>query len=126
MLYADFIAVFPEFANTSVYPTARVNFWLSIAVNQINTDRWGALSNQGQALLTAHYLTIDAQNQNLAPGRTVGEVDGLETASAVDGVSASTDVASITIVGAALYNKTTYGIQFWQLACMIGAGGFQL
>lgn len=126
MLYADFIAIFPEFANVPTYPVARVNFWLSVAVNQINTDRWGALSNQGQALLTAHYLTIDLQNQTLLPGQQIGEVSGLETAKAVDGVSASMDVNAITIAGAGLYNKTVYGIQYWQLAQTMGAGGFQL
>lgn len=120
MTYTDFLAIFPEFSNATTYPTARITFWLGYSANMADSTRWGALYNQGVALLTAHMLAIDSQNQ-----LTQGVVNGIQTAKAVDSVSVSMDVNSITIAAAGLYNKTTYGIQYYQLAQMMGAGGLQ-
>jgi hypothetical protein len=38
-------------------------------------------------------------------------------------VSVSYDTAAVTLTDAGHWNATTYGIQFWQLQQMAGAGG---
>lgn len=132
MLTADFLAIFPEFSNAVQYPAARISFWLGIAAQFVDPTRWSTLTNQGTALLTAHYLVLDqdaqmkAANQLNNPASGLGGVDGLETAKAVDGVSVSMDVASVSMEGAGYYNRTSYGIQYWQMARMMGAGGLQV
>lgn len=119
MTAAVFITMFPEFSGTD---QGRITFWLSVAVQLINPARWGTLTNQGIALLTAHYLTIDAQNQTPA---TQGTVNGPITSKSVDGVSVSKDVALVTIEKAGQFNATSYGVQYYQLARMMGAGAIQ-
>jgi hypothetical protein len=110
-----------------------ITFWLGVASNLINQQRWGALASQGQALLTAHYLVLAQESQQQASmqtlaggGGTIGGVSGPETAKAVDGVSVSQDVGSVTIVGAGTFNRTQYGIQYYQMSQWMGAGGLQI
>lgn len=118
---AEFLAIFPEFSNATTYPVARVNFWLSYAVNFVDSTRWGNVYQQGMALYAAHLLVLDVRNQSQQ-----GTVTGVDTGQSADGISYSVDSASVTIAGAGLYNTTTYGIQYWQLAQMMGAGGLQV
>ncbi|MBC7074666.1 MAG: DUF4054 domain-containing protein [Syntrophomonadaceae bacterium] len=124
MTPAQFLAIFPEFASVN---TAIITFWLSVAANLINVARWGSLASQGQALLTAHYLVLASANASAqTAGTPLGQVKGVLTAKAVDGVSVSMDSAAVTITGAGMYNATTYGVQWIQLARMMGAGGMQV
>ena len=131
MTPAQFLAIFGEFSNATLYSTPLITFWLGIAAQMINPQRWGNLTSQGTALLTAHYLVLaqqanaDATLQNAGYG-ALGNVVGVETSKAVDGVSVSQDVGSITMANAGMYNKTSYGIQYWQLAQWMGAGGLQI
>lgn len=116
ILATDFTSAFPEFANPAVYSISRINFWLGVATVQVNATRWGGLYNHGVYLLLAHFLTL---------AQSPGTVEGLDTGQTVDGVSYSTDVGSITITDAGLYNKTSYGIMFIQLSRKMGAGPVQ-
>jgi hypothetical protein len=129
---SDFRAIFPEFGS-GLYPDAMVTFWLGVAANLINPTRWGALSDQGTALLTAHYLVL-AQDASLssvvqAASNGAGSLAGMTgpvTAKAVAGVSVARDVSSITVEGAGSFNLTKYGVQYVQMARMMGAGGLQI
>ncbi len=129
---SDFRAIFPEFGQ-GIYPDPLVAFWLGVAVNLVNPTRWGALTNQGTALLTAHYLVLANEASQLSAAQaaangagSLGSVTGPEVSKAVDGVSVTQDVASVTIPGAGTFNRTQYGVQYWQLAGMMGAGGLQI
>ena len=116
----QFLQIFPEFDKLDKFPTERVDFWLSISVHQVNAARWGILTNQGIALLTAHYLVLDAGN---SLSRSIpGGIEGIATSKSVDSVSKSMDVSAITLKDAGLYNKSTYGIQYYQLLLAFGAG----
>ena len=117
MTPAQFLAIFPEFAT---FNQARVAFWLSVTVNLVDPTRWGALVSQGQALLTAHYLVIDSQNQTVP-----GQVNAAITSKSVAGVSVTKDTASAVYERAGDLNMTNYGIQFSRLARMMGAGAIQ-
>ena len=113
----DFLNAFPEFSNANAYPAGRITFWLGTAQNMINQRLWGVMYTQGIFLLTAHYLTLDAINRNQASdGAIPGTTDGLDTGQHTDVESYTLDVSSITMEGAGMFNKTSYGIQYWQLA----------
>lgn len=116
ILASDFTTAFPEFNNLVTYPTSRINFWLSVAIQQVNATRWGGLYNQGAYLLTAHYLTL---------AQTPGLITGLDTGQTVDGVSYTSDINSVIIKDAGHYNLTFYGIQFRMLSNQFGAGPLQ-
>lgn len=121
MVIADFLAIFPEFSNVNMYPVARVNFWFGYAINFVNPTRWGSVYNQGVSLYTAHLLVIDSRNQ-----LQQGAVSGIDTGQSADGISYTVDSSSVVIAGAGLFNSTTYGIQYYQLALMMGSGGLQI
>ncbi|MFA9439408.1 DUF4054 domain-containing protein [Uliginosibacterium sp. sgz301328] len=124
---AQFRLDFPEFADTSVYPDAQVNFWLSLGAKLLPPCRWGDLLDYGLELFTAHNLVIQTRNQQIADaGGTPGAVTGPATSKAVDKVSVSYDAASVLNADAGDWNMTTYGIQFYRLMMMVGAGGVQL
>ena len=61
-----------------------------------------------------------------AVGGIAGKVKGLETAKSVGDLSVSCDVTTGSYAGAGSWNLTSYGLRFYALARMIGAGGIQL
>lgn len=117
---------FPEFTDTTKYPDATVNFWLGVAVLTLPADRWDTLLDFGTELYTAHHLVVSAQAVEDAETGTPGEATGPTTSKSVDKVSVGYDTASLALENGAFYNLSTYGIQFLQLARMIGSGGIQL
>lgn len=119
MTVAQFLVMFPEFAS---FNASRITFWLSVTAQLVNTTQWGALSNQGMALLTAHYLMIDGMNQ--LPN-TQGKVDAPTAAKAVAGVSITKEVAAVVMEKAGHFNMTNYGLQYYKLSRMFGAGAIQ-
>lgn len=118
---------FPEFANAATYPDAQVTFWLGLGVKLLNADRWYDLLDQGLALFTAHHLTIQQRDIKAASmGGTPGQAAGVLASKAVDKVSASYDTSAGTYADAGFWNLTSYGVQYWNLLRMVGAGGIQL
>jgi hypothetical protein len=128
MTLNQFRSDFAEFADTSKYPDALITFWLTVTSKLINVDRWGDLSDQGQELMTAHYLSLAARDRATAaaPGAIPGQLTGVVTAKSVDDVSVSYDVSSMLNADAGSWNQTTYGARYFQLARLMGAGGIQL
>ncbi|KAF1069148.1 MAG: hypothetical protein GAK45_01169 [Pseudomonas citronellolis] len=124
---AKFRQDFSEFVDPDKYPDSVVNFWLSLASVTLPADRWCDYLDAGIELFTAHNLALAAGNQaTAAVGGTPGQVKGPLTAKAVDKVSAGYDSGAATLEDGGFFNLTTYGIQFLQLARMIGSGGIQL
>lgn len=115
MTYLEFIDTFPEFVNLVDYPKTRVEFWLDFATNFVNTQRWSSMTNYGISLLTAHQLAMEKMTKN-------GQVKGVITSKTVDSVSYTQDVKLTTYAKAGYFNLTTYGIQYWNLVQMMGAG----
>lgn len=117
----------PMFADTTQYPSAQFNFYLKLAVKLLPEDRWDDLLDDGYTFFVAHYLTLFSRSMLAASiGGDAGKVVGNETSKSVDGVSKSMDVSSVLISDAGHWNQTTFGVQFYQLALMVGAGGVQL
>ena len=124
---SSFRAQMPMFASVEDYPSPQFNFYLRLGVKLLPELRWDDLLDDGLALFVAHYLVLFKRSMLAADiGGDVGKVVGNETAKSVDSVSKSMDVSSVTLADAGQWNQTTFGVQFWQLAMMMGAGGVQL
>lgn len=123
---ATFRTNFPEFADTTIYPTPTINFWLSVAEKLVNADRWYDLYDQGVQLFVAHHLAIATRNVKTAgAGGIPGSVQGAQTSKSVDKVAVSYDASKVQYDDAGFWNMTTYGLQYWNLVMMVGAGGIQ-
>jgi len=119
-----FRQIFPEFITT---PDPAIDFWLNLGKKQLNADRWDDLLNEGLALFTAHHLAIAERDRRTADaGGVPGALQGNVTAKSVDKVSVSYDTSSGTYADAGFWNLTNYGVRYWNLMQMVGAGGIQM
>lgn len=117
----------PFFADATQYPSFQFNFYLNLGKKLLNVDRWEDLLDYGLTLFIAHYLTLYKRGMDAASvGGDAGKIVGNETSKAVDSVSKSMDVSGVIITDAGHWNQTTWGVQFYQLLMMAGAGGVQL
>lgn len=119
---AKFRTDFAEFSDITQYPDSVITFWLGVGVNLLPADRWDTMLDFGLELFTAHHVVISSRESNGTPGA----VTGPHSAEAVDKVSYSTDTQSVALTDGGFWNMTSYGIQFLQLARLIGAGGIQV
>ena len=124
---ATFRQTMPVFADVDLYPSAQFNFYLKLGVKLLPESRWDDLLDDGLTFYVAHYLALYARDMAVVDvGGIGGKVVGNETSKSVDGVSKSMDVSGVLNSDAGHWNQTTYGIQFYQLMMMVGAGGIQL
>jgi hypothetical protein len=119
---AKFRTDFPELSDTAAYPESVITFWLGVGVNLLPADRWDTLLDIGLELFTAHHVVIASREASGTPGAMTGP----HSAEAVDKVSYSMDTQAVTLTDGGFWNMTSYGIQFLQLARMIGSGGIQV
>lgn len=123
----------PAFADAVSYPTFQFTFYLNLGKKLLPESRWGdpndpdSLIDYGLTLFIAHYLTLYKRGIDAASiGGDAGKIVGNETSKSVDSVSKSMDVSGVLIADAGHWNMTTFGVQFYQLMQMVGAGGVQL
>lgn len=122
-----FRTAFPEFADTTVYPTSMINFWVTVAEAQVCQKRWKIMWTQGVNLYVAHEITLAAQNTKAAQvGGTPGQQGGIASSKTVGSVTVQYDPQTSTEKDAGYWNLTTYGKQFIRLARIFGAGAVQL
>lgn len=126
---ASFRQNFPEFADASVYPDARVDFWLNFAIKRTESRRWDESGFRDEAVcfLVAHHLTMEAQAVAGGDGGA-GMAAGAKTSESqnVGGVSYSDGYDGSAYTGAGQYAATLYGRQYLDLAKLVGMGGVQL
>lgn len=122
----------PMFADFNDFPSFQFNFYLKLGIKLLPESRWGvpndpdSLIDYGLTLFIAHYLTLYKRGMDAASlGGDVGKVIGNETSKSVDSVAKSMDVSGVLITDAGHWNMTTFGIQFYQLVLIVGAGGVQ-
>lgn len=126
IIATDFRTNFPEFASTAQYPDAQVNFYLSLAYLALsNTQAWGMLQDYGVQWFVAHNLVLFAQRARAAsvPGGIPGATQGPLASKAVDKVSIGYDVQAGVLEGGGAWNLTSYGVEFLQLARLVGSSG---
>ena len=116
MITSDFLQTFPEFNDPELYPPSRIDFWISIGEQLVNPNRWKKLTNQGISLYVAHQLMLDNMH---------GRTQGIQSSKAVDGVSVGYNLNDITKADWTHFNLTKYGLQYIQLANMMGMGPLQ-
>lgn len=114
--------MFPEFGSIEAYPDVLVNSWIEIAGSALPSRRWGNFLVQGLGLYVAHNLALGAR----AKTGSAGAVSGPMSSKTVGSVSASYDTSAVTIAGGGEWNLTSYGIRFWRIMRLVGAGGIQL
>lgn len=110
-----FLEKFPQFNDLNKYPEESVQFWFDYSNKFFNIQKWGKFYEDGLYLLTAHNLILAGLN---------GQVSGLLTSKSVDSVSAGYDITSIAYKKGGLFNRSIYGMQYYHLSQMIGAGAF--
>jgi hypothetical protein len=108
-----FLEKFPQFNDLNKYPEESIQFWFDYSMKFFDIQRWGKFYEDGLYLLTAHNLILAGMN---------GHISGILTSKSVDSVSAGYDVNSIMYKNAGLYNRSVYGMQYYHLSQIIGAG----
>lgn len=121
-----FREAFPQFADTTAYPDARLTAAASFVESMLPQCRWGAGWDYACMLYLAHLLVITGPSGAGGGGTSGGGVTGPVTAKAVDKVSVSYDAGAVTYDGQAFWNMSRYGIQLFQLIQMFGAGPIQV
>lgn len=116
---------FPEF--TGLASDSQIAFWFTAAELALSEELWRGMWDQGCELYVAHHIAIAVRDQRAAEaGGVPGQVDGPQTAKSVDKVSKSMDTGAVTHSGAGFWNMTSYGVRFYNLARIVGSGGWQL
>jgi hypothetical protein len=124
---AAFRQAFPEFDDPETYAPGTLVFWASVGEKLLRSDRWDDLYDHGIQLFVAHHLAIAERERRASEAGSVpGEMKGPVTSKSVDKVSVSYDASKSIIANAGFWNLTTYGIQFFQLVRICGAGCVQL
>lgn len=125
---ADFRTNFPEFANSTKYPNAQIQFYLDLGLKLLTSERWvvSELQDYALQLFVAHQITLAAQRARAAATGGAPGVAGVVASKAVDKVSVSYDTAASLVKDAGHWNLTSYGLQFIDLVRTIGSGGIQL
>lgn len=123
----QFRADYPEFEDKIRFPDASVNFYLAMADNLLNQDKFGDMFVNLAELMTAHYVELRARRTAAAKrGALNTSGGGVATSKSVDKVSVSYDVSSIIDPNAGFWNNTDYGREFFWWWEKFGAGGRQL
>lgn len=122
----QFLSLFPEFGDEAFFPVVLVTTWLQQSANFVNATRWCDAYELGVCLYTAHQLALSRRNMVEGQGSGLLGNVGVVSSKSVGGVSKGYDTATGKIDEAGFFNLTTYGQQFYRLACIFGSGGAQL
>jgi hypothetical protein len=128
--------------------TYKVNFSATVALQQMagvsnistagTNPFWGptsavasspptTLADFATELWVAHQLVLEKQAvAQAAAGGNPGTAIGVISSKSVNGVSVSYDISAITDNEGGYYNQTIFGLRYWRLARVRGAGPIQL
>lgn len=124
---ATFRANFPEFGDTVAYPTSMLDFWATLAEQQLPQCVWKKIWVQAVSLYVAHEITLASQNLKAGQNSGVpGTSGGVPSSKTVGSVSVSYDSTDTSEKDAGWWNLTNYGKQLYRLMQMFGAGCIQL
>ncbi|MGI4851703.1 MAG: DUF4054 domain-containing protein [Janthinobacterium lividum] len=120
--YASFVLAFPEFGNTTLYPAAQIEFWLSLAYSQLNAFRFGTQLPLAVMLFIAHNIVLSArETQAGTSGQIVGSVQGPMSSKSVGPLSVSY-AGTTGIEGGGAWNYTSYGQRLYTMMRAFAAG----
>lgn len=114
-----------EFADAAIYADPDITYYIGLAYDFLIADRWGKHLDYGVELWVAHNLVISGIKKE--DGDPSAGIEGPVTSQHVGEVG-FTNAPQYLLQGlkdAGFYARTSYGLQYFQLANMIGSGGFQ-
>lgn len=121
-----FRAAFPAFADAAAYPDPEVQFWIDLGYKLHDPYRWGALLDDAVSLFVAHNLALEAMSSSSGGGGVPGAVVGPVSSASVDKVSYSRDARAALDPKAGHWNLTVWGLRWYRLMRMAGAGPVQV
>lgn len=113
---ASFKAFFPEFASAD---DARVQTFLDMSGNLVNSDVWGTLHDYGILYLSAHLLYL-ANASAVGDGGTSGLISNKQVGDVSVSFLHSMPNSSKSTYFDAFYNTTKYGQQYYNLCRLVG------
>lgn len=123
----SFRAAYDEFSDPADYSDTMINGVLTTGALLMNAQRWGNLFDLGLSLRSAHFLALRRRSMLSAQGGGVPGIGmGVINSKSVDKVRIGFDVKAGTLDGEGQWNLTVYGIEYIQLAEMVGMGGVQI
>lgn len=134
----DFFAMYPKFSalygaapQTPIVPVPIVVAFVTMAYSALDQGVWQGFWPIGMGYYIAHWVTLWLRTEGTpitspAQAALEGMSVGVVASDAVGDVSESYDNTLGQIEGAGAFNLTAYGIQFYTLAQLVGAGGRQL
>lgn len=119
---AQFRIDYPEFATIATYPDSAVNYFLTLAYQLLNADRWNTQLDMAAELFVAHNLVLEQRaSLESATGQVPGSMTGPISNKSVDKVSIGFDTGSAANKDAGHWNLTIYGNRLYRLMKMFGA-----
>ena len=124
----QFRAAFPQYADTTKYPTPMIQARLNLADALLSESRFGVdIFPYVVGLYVAHYLYLYAADMRaVAAGAAGGANNGVQTSKSVDKVSVSYDASPTLDPNAGFWNNSRHGSEFWEYLMNFGAGAIQL
>ena len=119
---ADFRTRFPEFANDTMYPSARIQLFLDDAALCINEEIYGDMYNIANCYLAAHDLFLGTQTAaSSANAQKLGPVSSKSAGQ----VTVARAVGSLDLSdGDSYYLQTLYGQKFISIRNKVKIPGF--
>lgn len=133
----DFLSFYPNFANilndTQTFPPEVIDMYIQFAQDCVSYKRWGKQWKLGMCLFLAHFFTIHLQSlfpENATAQEIIayGQSKGLISSKSVGDVSVSYDFGAAVqgVESWGQFNTTAYGLQFANLAKLLGKGGMYI
>lgn len=123
----EFRESFPEFSDETKYPDSMIAFWAGYGDTLLNVQRWGNRRQYGMFLFVAHNISLAAMNAaGGASGAVPGFGIGVVSSESAGPISHSMDTQLAAIQDGANWNLTSYGVQYLQLARIVGTGGIHV
>ena len=130
----DFLEIYPNFegilSDSTVFPQPVIDMYIQFAQDCVSQRRWGNQWKLGMCLFLAHFFTIHLQaqfpeNATAQEVLSYGQSKGLITSKSVGDVSVSYDFSAAVqgVESWGQFNTTSYGLQFANLAKLLGKGG---
>ncbi len=126
MTPSDFRAIFPEFADTTVYTDSAISAQMAMADAYTDPTTWDVFYTEGVANFVAHRLAMGALRAAAAAG---GAIPGLSYDATYKMVGSATVMYDAVMIRAKAQDEfmyTTYGQKFAQLARRLGTGALTL
>jgi hypothetical protein len=125
--YEQFLSMFPEFADSTLYARDSVELWLQTADETLSgsASNFGSRYAMANGLFAAHYLTI-GRNNTINGGSTSG-MAGPISSKHVGAVGVSYQgLGDYFYKNRGFWNMSTYGLMLMQMFRVAAAGGMYI